>query len=75
MPDMLIRDVPETTHEEMKRRAESAGMSLQVYVRDLLDAHVAKPFMTDWRDQVRALPPVQTTMTGVEAAAVSREDR
>jgi hypothetical protein len=74
MPDMLIRDVPEPTHEAMKRRAEAAGMSLQSFVVKLFTDEAAKPSLEEWFAQLDALPPVHTTMTGAEAVQAARDE-
>jgi len=48
--DLLIRDLSSTTHGELKRRAEQAGMSLQAYVTELLDRSTSMPSLGDWLD-------------------------
>ena len=48
MSDLLIRNLDLGTHQELKRRAGDAGMSVQAYVSDLLEAHVARPTLSEW---------------------------
>jgi len=74
MGDMLIRDVPEEVHAELKRRAEAAGTSLQSYARRILLAEAARPSLDDWFRQLDALPPVRTSMTGAEAVQAARDE-
>lgn len=74
MPDMLIRNVPDDTHGELKRRAEAAGLSLQAFVVTLLNEEASRPTLVDWFAALDALPPVQTTMTGAEAVRAAREE-
>jgi hypothetical protein len=56
--NMHIRDVDETTHAELVRRAEAAGMSLRAYVIDVLHRHTALPGLDTWLKEVRAAPPL-----------------
>ena len=55
---MHIRDLDETTHQALIRRAEAAGMSLRAYVVDVLQRHVSLPTLDDWLDEVRNEPPL-----------------
>ena len=43
MPNVQIRGVPEEVHNELVRRAELAGQSLQQYLSAQLTAMVATP--------------------------------
>jgi predicted nucleic acid-binding protein len=43
MPNVQIREVPEDVHNELVRRAELAGQSLQQYLSAQLAALVATP--------------------------------
>lgn len=43
MGDLLIRGLAPETHEELKRRAQDAGVSLQTYVARLLERSTAVP--------------------------------
>lgn len=56
MGDLLIRDLPADTHEELKRRAQESGMSLQAYVAQVLDQHTATPSLNDWLRRLEELP-------------------
>lgn len=38
MPDILIRDLKPSTHDLLRRRAESSGRSLQAEVQMILDS-------------------------------------
>lgn len=53
MPKVQIRDVSESTHQVLKRRAAGAGQSLQEYVRALLEEHAATPTVADVMQRVR----------------------
>ncbi len=54
--DLLIRDLSPNTHEELKRRADQAGMSLQGYVAKLLDRSASTPSLGDWLHGLDRLP-------------------
>lgn len=71
MGDLLIRDLPPATHEELKRRAEQAGMSLQAFVTHLLERSTATPALGDWLRGLDDLP----THPEVKGADVVREAR
>ena len=55
---MHIRDLDETTHQELVRRADAAGVSLRAYVVEILHRHTALPTVEDWLDEVRRDPPL-----------------
>lgn len=56
MGDLLIRGISSETHDELKRRAQDAGVSLQVYVAHLLERSTAVPSLGDWIGQLDDLP-------------------
>jgi hypothetical protein len=80
-PDMsknvLIRNVPDTVHTALVRRAEAAGQSLQEYVVGLLHEVTNKPTMSEVMDEVRAILARNPgpRMTREEMVAVIRERR
>lgn len=43
MKTLQVRNVPDEVHAELRRRAAQAGMSLQEYLRALLDEVVQRP--------------------------------
>jgi plasmid stability protein len=47
MPNVQIRNVPDDVHQELVRRAELAGQSLQQYLAARLEALVATPSVDD----------------------------
>jgi hypothetical protein len=69
--DLLIRDLPTRTQEELKRRAEQAGMSLQGYVARLLERSTTTPTLEDWLRGLDDLP----RHAGVSGAEVVRAVR
>lgn len=73
MPDLLIRNVNVETHQELQRRAEQAGMSLQAYVSDLLEQHTAHPSVTDWLEHLGELPR-HAELSGADAVRAARDE-
>jgi hypothetical protein len=70
--DILIRDLPDGVHTELVRRAGARGMSLRAYVVEVLSAHTDSPTLAEWLEKVRALPPVEGTLSGAELVKESR---
>lgn len=56
--NMHIREIDESVHRELVRRADSAGMTLRAYVIDVLQRHTALPNLDTWLDEVRADSPL-----------------
>lgn len=73
MGDLLIRDLPASTHEELKRRAELAGMSLQAYVAQLLEHSTAMPSLDQWLRGLEDLP-THPDVSGVEVMRAVRDE-
>lgn len=73
MPDLLIRNVNAETHQELQRRAEQAGMSLQAYVSDLLEQHTAHPSVSDWLENLAELPR-HAELSGADAVRAARDE-
>ncbi len=73
VPSVQIKNVPADVHETLRRRADSAGQSLQAYLLAQLTEQASKPtiaelFERPGRQGGRSLPLA-------EAAQVIREDR
>jgi antitoxin FitA len=73
MGDLLIRDLPTSTHEELKRRAEEAGMSLQAYVAQLLEHSTATPSLAEWLRGLEDLP-THPDVSGAEVMRAVRDE-
>ena len=56
MPNVQIREVPEDVHNELVRRAELAGQSLQQYLSAQLAAMVATPTIDDMIARIEHRP-------------------
>ncbi len=73
MGDLLIRDLPAGTHEELKRRAELAGMSLQAYVARLLEQSTATPSLVEWLRDLEDLP-THPDVSGADVIRAVRDE-
>ena len=52
MPNILVRDIPESVHAELQRRAERSGQSLQQYLSRELGRLVARPDLDELLDRI-----------------------
>jgi hypothetical protein len=46
--NMHLREVPDSVHEELQRRAVAAGMTLRQYTIKVLDEHCTVPTIDEW---------------------------
>jgi hypothetical protein len=73
MPVMIqVRNVPDSLHRELVRRAEARGMSLTDYVQSILEREVDRPSRAEVVRRVKALKPVRLD---VPVAELIREGR
>lgn len=73
MADVLIRDVDPSVHAELRRRAESAGLSMQNYITRLLAEHVRRPTMEEWLAELDTLEAVED-VRGADVIRAAREE-
>lgn len=52
MPSVLIRSVPDETHERLKQKASAEGMSLQAFLVRVLESEAKKPIRGEWAAEV-----------------------
>lgn len=73
MPKMIqVRNVPDTLHEELTRRARARGQTLTDYVQEILEREVARPRPEEVFERIRRRSPVD--LPG-PAASLIREER
>lgn len=73
MPRMLqVRDIPDSLHRELVRRAKKRGQSLTDYVQGILEREVARPPAEEVFERVHRHSPVDL---GRPAADLIREER
>lgn len=73
MGDLLIRDLPGSTHDELKRRAGLAGMSLQAYVAQLLERSTETPTLGEWLRGLDDLP-AHRDISGAQVVRTVRDE-
>ena len=73
MPSVQIKDVPEETHEELRRRAANAHQSLQEFLRGHLVHLASQPTVDEVLE--RAGGRAGGTVSLADAARIVREDR
>jgi hypothetical protein len=75
MPNITIRDVPESVHRKLTERAERNRQSLQQYLLEVITEMTDKLTMDEWLDRVavhrQAMPPI----TGVDSVALIKAGR
>jgi plasmid stability protein len=52
MTNVLIRDLPESVHEQLLRRAQAEGQSLQQYLKGQLTALVNTPTLNEVLERI-----------------------
>jgi hypothetical protein len=67
-----VKDIPKDMHDELRRRAREAGMSLRGYVLDLIRRDQAIPSRADWQ---KSLHRLRAADAGRPAADLIREER
>jgi plasmid stability protein len=73
VPDLLIRNLDDEAHAELKRRAEASGLSLQSYVNRLLSEHVNRPTTAQWLERLDEIEPVDH-VSGADAVQAARDE-
>ena len=59
MPTMIqVRNVPDSLHRELVRRARARGQALTAYIQEVLEREVAHADRRDVVRRLRELPPV-----------------
>jgi plasmid stability protein len=73
MPKMIqVRNVPDSLHGELMRRARARGQTLTDYIQGILEREVARPEPAEVFRRIRAQTPVELP---VPAATLIREER
>jgi plasmid stability protein len=63
---LTIRELPESTRDTLRRRAEARRQSLNSYIVELLDREAGLPTMTEWVDMVES----RVRLSGASEAAI-----
>ena len=67
-----VRNVPDRTHRELKRRAKSRGQTLTAHVEEILEREVASLTKEELFARIRSRTPI---VLNVPAADIIREER
>lgn len=73
MANIQIRDVPEHVHQELLRRAENAGKSLQQFLMGQLVVMIDQPDLEEVLKDIRALPKLP--ITSAQIVKMLKEER
>jgi plasmid stability protein len=72
--NLQIKGLPDDLHEELRRRAAQAGMTVRDYVLQLIRRDQSLPAMRDWLDALRAHEPVDLGRPAAEWLAAARRE-
>jgi hypothetical protein len=72
--NIQIKNVPESLHAELRRRAEEKGLTIRDYVLMLIEKDQRIPTKRQWLAELDAMESVDTGETGVEMLHRSREE-
>ena len=73
--DLQIRGIPVKLRDDLRRKAESKGVSMSKYLIDLIDGDVEALPLDEWFALVRKDPPVKLRVSGAELVhEAERED-
>lgn len=73
MPHIQIREVPDEVHNELVRRAELAGQSLQQYLSAQLASIAATPTLSDVLERIEAR--LKGQLSKADAISALEEER
>ena len=73
MPNVQIREVPDHVHNELVRRAERAGQSLQQYLSAQLASIAATPTLDDVLERIESRTKGQ--LSKADAVSTLKEER
>jgi hypothetical protein len=76
MPSIQVKDVPAGVHATLRRRAAAAGMSLQEYLLDRLEADASTPTLDEVLDRAGGRAGGEAPITAaVSAVRADRDGR
>lgn len=71
--NIQIRDVPDTLHAELRRRAKQCGQSLNEYLNSLLLRHVELPSRDEWLRELKKSNSIEGGIRTLELLDATRE--
>jgi len=75
MKNVQVRNVPDSVHDILVRRAAEAGQSLQEYLLELLTESAGQLTITEWVERVRKHVSGGPSWPPGESARIIREER
>lgn len=70
-----VRDVPDSWHKELTKRAKRRSQTLSDYVKRLLERDLATPLAEDVFDEIERSIPVAPEIPSAEFIRAAREER
>jgi plasmid stability protein len=70
-----VRNVPESLHVELVRRAEERGLSLTAYIQEILEREVSLPSREEVLRRLRGLKRVELDFPVAELIREGRRER
>ena len=70
MPHLQVKNVPEETYSELRRRAASEGTTIRDYVLRVLQRELARPSVAEWLRRVDEEAPRTDVPTADVLAAI-----
>jgi plasmid stability protein len=70
-----VRNVPESLHEELKRRAAKRGVTLTGYIQDILEREIARPPTEEVFERIAGRSSVDLGSSAVDLIRAERSGR
>ena len=70
-----VRNVPESPHRELIRRAKAKGQTLTGYIQAILEREEGRLPAEEVFDRIAGMPPVGLSMSAAESIRKEREAR
>ena len=61
-----VRNVPQSLHRELKRRAAAADMTLTDYIQRILEREVGRPDWDEWLERIERRPRLKLDPSAAE---------
>jgi len=75
VPKMIqVRNVPDSLHHELKRRAKARGLTLTRYIQDILERETARPPADEVVERIAGRSAVDLGVTAAELLRAARRD-
>ena len=72
--DLQIRGIPVKLRDDLKRKAESKGVSMSQYLVDLIQEDVYKMALDEWMEKVGKNPTIDVGRPAAEFVREAREE-